>query len=161
MIFNQRSTQKVFPPRAPRAALLIRLAIGFVFITEGFQKFLSPEIFGVGRFTRIGIPSPETMGPLVGVVEIAFGALVLIGLFTRLSSFVLAIDMVVAIIATKIPILVGYGFWGFAAPAGQTGFWTMAHEAGVDIAMLLSCLFLVSAGPGPTSVDERMIPRLP
>jgi putative oxidoreductase len=160
MIFNH-STQKVFPPRAPRAVVLLRTAIAFVFITEGIQKFLDPEVFGVGRFMKIGIPSPEIMGPFVGVAEITCGALVLIGLLTRLASFVLVIDMIVAIAATKIPILIGQGFWGFADPKAQAGFWSMAHESRLDIAMLLGCLFLMSAGPGPTSIDERMVPRLP
>lgn len=160
MIFNH-STQKVFPPRAPRATVLLRAAIGFVFVTEGIQKFLDPDVFGAGRFTKIGIPSPELMGPFVGVVEITCGALVLIGLLTRLASFALVIDMIVAIAATKIPILIGYGFWGFADPKVQSGFWSMAHEARTDIAMLLGCLFLMAVGPGPASIDERMVPRLP
>src|SRR5262245_1569259 len=103
MIFDQRTP---LPARAPRAAVLVRAAIAFVFVTEGIQKFLTPEVFGVGWFTKIGIPSPDVMAPAVGVVEITCGALVLIGLFTRLASFVLAIDMVVAITATKIPILI-------------------------------------------------------
>ena len=106
------SIQKQIPPVAPRAAVLVRIAIAFVFVTEGAQKFLSPEALGAGRFAKIGIPAPEMMGPFVGVVEIACGVLVLIGLMTRLGAFALMLDMIVAITSTKIPILIGHGFWG-------------------------------------------------
>src|SRR5258708_38901225 len=75
---DRSSTMRVAPPYAPRAIVFVRLAIAFVFITEGIQKFLAPETLGVGRFATIGIPSPEVMAPVVGGVEIAAGALVLI-----------------------------------------------------------------------------------
>src|ERR1041384_5308835 len=115
-------TERLGTQRAPRAMMLLRIAIAFVFVTEGVQKFLDPELFGAGRFAKIGIPYPDIMGPFVGGVEIACGALV--------------VDMLVAITATKLPILLGYGFLGFADPAGATGFWPAAHEARLDIAML-------------------------
>jgi len=140
---HQNHTQQVSPSSAPAPVLLLRLAIGFVFITEGIQKFLTPEVLGAGRFAKIGIPYPEITGPFVGGVEIACGTLVLIGLLTRLGAFALVVDMLVAIAATKVPILLGHGFWA------------MAHEARTDIAMLLGCALLVSIGPGPLSFDDR------
>jgi putative oxidoreductase len=140
--------------RAPRAMVLLRLAIGFVFITEGIQKFLYPEILGAGRFAKIGIPYPDIMGPFVGGVEIAAGTLIVIGLLTRLGALALMIDMVVAITSTKLPILLGHGFLGFADPAGKTGFWAAAHEARLDITMLLGCALLALVGPGRMSFDD-------
>lgn len=157
MIFDR--TQKLMAPSPPAAIVLVRLAIAFVFITEGIQKFMDPDVFGVGRFMKIGIPSPEVMAPFVGVVEIVGGALVLIGLWTRLGAFALLIDMIVAIVATKVPILLGYGFWGFAEPTAHTGFWAMAHEARTDVAMLLGCLFLLVVGAGSSSIDNRISRR--
>ena len=139
--------------RGPSALLLLRIAIGFVFITEGIQKFLTPETLGAGRFAKIGIPYPEIMGPFVGGIEIECGTLVLIGLLTRLGALALMIDMVVAITSTKLPILLGYGFLGFADPAGHTGFWAAAHEARLDITMLLGCAVLAAVGPGRLSFD--------
>src|ERR1044071_6743475 len=103
---NERnSTQKLLAPSPPRAVLLIRLAVAFVFVTEGVQKFLYPDALGVGRFTKTGIPYPDMTAPFVGIVEIACGALILFGLFTRLAAFALVIDMIVAIASTKVPIL--------------------------------------------------------
>ena len=119
---RQSSTVNVSAHQAPSALLLLRIAIAFVFITEGIEKFLDPEALGVGWFTKIGIPYPDILAPFVGGVEIAGAALVLIGLYTRLAAFALVIDMGVAITATRLPVLLGYGFWGFPAPTGATGF---------------------------------------
>lgn len=151
---RQSSTEREIAHQAPPALMLLRIAIAFVFITEGIQKFLDPEAFGVGWFTKIGIPYPEISAPFVGGVEIVGGALVLIGLYTRLAAFALVIDMVVAITATKVPILLGYGFWGFAAATGKTGFWPAAHDARLDLMMLASCLLLLAIGPGKASFDQ-------
>jgi putative oxidoreductase len=156
---GRNSTQKLLAPSPPRAVLLVRLAIAFVFVTEGVGKFLDPDAFGVGRFTKIGIPYPDITASAVGAIEVACGALILLGLFTRLAAFTLLIDMVVAIVSTKVPILLGYGFAGFAEPSGETGFWSVAHESRVDVAMLLGCLFLVVVGPGTVSIDGRMTRR--
>ena len=100
--------------QAPAATILIRIVVGGIFLTEGIQKFLYPGDLGAGRFAKIGIPVPDMMGPLVGGVEIVCGAFLIIGLLTRLVSILLLIDISVAIVSTKIPILLGYGFWGFS-----------------------------------------------
>lgn len=126
---------------APRATLLIRLMVGLVFFSEGIQKFLFPHELGAGRFANIGIPYPELMGPFVGAVEIICGALLVIGLVTRFASIPLLIDIIVAILTTKIPMLV------------QKGFWPMAHEARTDFCMLLGLLFLLTVGAGTISID--------
>lgn len=147
--------EKLRATAAPRAVILVRIAIGFVFLTEGIQKFLDPTTMGAGRFAKIGIPAPEIMGPFVGTVECVCGALVLIGLLTRLAALALAIDMVVAFVSTKLPILLGHGFAGFADPTGHVGFWAMAHEARTDVAMLLGSMFLVVMGAGALSVDAK------
>ncbi len=115
-----------------------------MFLSEGVQKFLFADQLGVGRFTKIGIPMPELMAPFVGVVEIVCGSLILVGFLTRLAAIPLIIDMLVAIASTKIPILLGKGFWA------------MAHEARTDWSMLLGSMFLLIAGPGQWSLDARL-----
>ena len=124
--------------------ILIRLAVGAVFLTEGIQKFLFPDALGVGRFTKIGIPAPQVMAPFVGVFEIGCGVLLILGLLTRLAAIPLIIDMLVAIATTKIPILL------------KSGFWAMAHEARTDYTMLLGCLFFLIVGAGCWSVDAHL-----
>src|ERR1019366_1445524 len=63
---------------------------------------------GAGRFARIGIPVPGAMGPFVGTVEIICGALIFVGLLTRLAAIPLLFNISVAILSTKIPILLGH-----------------------------------------------------
>ncbi len=127
--------------RDSKPIVLIRLAVGAVFLSEGIQKFLFPDALGVGRFIKIGIPAPSIMAPFVGVVEILGGAMLIIGLFTRLAAIPLLIDIAVAIITTKVPMLI------------HDGFWKAAHEARVDYTMSLGLLFLIWVGGGGCSVD--------
>ena len=136
--------QKVLETSAPASVVLVRLAVGAVFLSEGVQKFLFPADLGVGRFVKIGIPAPEVMAPFVGVVEIVCGLLILVGFLTRLAAVPLVIDMLVAVSTTKIPMLL------------KSGFWAAAHEARVDFAMLLCLVFLLAAGAGPWSADSRL-----
>ena len=145
-----------FAAPASLPVLLIRLMVGGVFLSEGIQKFLFPAALGAGRFAKIGIPSPEVMAPFVASVEIAAGLLVLVGLVTRLAAAALMLNISVAILSTKIPILLGHGFWLFSvAKLSQYGFWSAAHEARVDLCMWLGCAFLLAIGGGTRSLDER------
>ncbi len=146
---------------APAAVVLIRLMVGPVFLSEGAQKFLFPAEVGAGRFAKIGIPSPEVAAPFVGVVEIVCGALILLGLFTRLAAVPLVIVMLAAILSTKIPVLLGHGFWGFSLrQLPYYGFWGMAHEARTDWVMLLGSVFLLVVGAGAWSIDARLMSKL-
>ena len=135
--------KKLMTSDAPAGVWLIRMAIGAVFIPEGIQKFLFPDALGVGRFTKIGLPAPEFLAPFVGGCEIVCGALLFMGLLTRLAAIPLVIDMLVAVATTKVPILL------------KSGFWVMAHETRTDLAMLLGCLFLLVVGSGRWSLDAH------
>jgi uncharacterized membrane protein YphA (DoxX/SURF4 family) len=126
---------------APRSLLLIRLMVGGVFLSEGIQKFLFPDVLGVGRFIKIGIPAPQLMAPFVGAVEILCGAMLIAGLFTSLVSIPLLIVISVAIVTTKLPML------------AKTGLWATLHESRPDYCMFLGCLFLIFVGGGAWSAD--------
>ena len=136
--------RKLFAIDAPAAVILIRLMVGAVFLSEGIQKFLFPADLGVGRFVKIGLPAPETLASFVGVVEIVGGALLLLGLLTRFAALLLLINISVALLTTKFPIL------------QQEGFWKMAHEARTDWCMWLGSLFLLLVGAGRWSCDAFM-----
>jgi uncharacterized membrane protein YphA (DoxX/SURF4 family) len=137
---------------------LVRLAVGGIFLSEGLQKFIYPAARGVGRFAAIGIPWPDITGPFVGVVEIVCGALVLAGLLTRIAAVPLIVDMLVAILTTKVPILLGHAYWGLSLrELSGYGFWSAAHESRTDLAMLLGSVFLLLVGAGSISVDARLL----
>jgi putative oxidoreductase len=129
---------------APAATLLVRLMVGWVFLSEGIQKFLFSEALGVGRFVKIGIPAPHFSAPFVGAVEIICGSLLILGLITRLAAIPLLIDISVAIITTKMPML------------AKSGFWAAMHEARTDYCMWLGSLFLLIVGAGALSLDGRL-----
>ena len=136
--------QRLTRSGAPAATILIRILVGAVFFSEGIQKFLFSDALGVGRFAKSGIPEPAMAAPFVGVVEIVFGAFLLLGFLTRLSALPLLIDISVAIAATKVPLLL------------DKGFWVAAHEARTDVSMLLGLIFLLIVGAGPWSVDSNL-----
>ena len=118
-----------------RGIFFIRLAVGLIFFTQGILKFIDPKM-GVERFTRIGFPHPWFTAHFVGTFEIVCGALVLIGLFTRLAAIPLLIIILTAIATTKVPEL---------SHANQ-GFWFMVSDARTDFAMLCCLIFLICSG---------------
>lgn len=118
-----------------------RLVVGLVFLSEGIQKFLFPDLVGVGRFIKIGFENADFLAYFVASFEITCGILLLLGFLTRLSSIPLLIIMATAIVTTKIPILL------------HDGFWTMAHESRTDFAMTLLLIYLIMYGAGKLSID--------
>jgi uncharacterized membrane protein YphA (DoxX/SURF4 family) len=125
-----------------RSVVLVRLAVGLIFFTQGILKFTDPKM-GVLRFTRIGFPTPGFTAHFVGAFEILCGALVLAGLLTRLASVPLLIVISSAIGTTKIPELF----------RPDQGFWFMVSDARTDFAMLCSLVFLICVGGGRWSLD--------
>ena len=136
--------------------ILVRLLVGLVvFLPEGIQKLIFADALGAGRFTKIGIPFPDVLGPFVGYVEIVCGSLIILGLLTRLAAIPLIVIMIVALVSTKLPILLGHDVWIFhlASDIKRTGFWSMMHEARADLTMLLGCIYLLIVGAGQWSLD--------
>jgi putative oxidoreductase len=129
------------PAPGPASILLIRLAVGLIFFTQGILKYSDPNL-GVLRFTRIGFPHPYFTARFVGTFEIVCGLLLLMGLWTRAAALPLLIVICTAIATTKLPEL---------ARANQ-GFWFMVSDARTDFAMLCSLLFLLAVGGGDWAV---------
>lgn len=140
----KRLIRYCFAPPAPAfgSIVLVRLAVGLIFLTQGILKFTDPNM-GVNRFARIGFAHPLFTAHFVGIFEMVCGALVLAGWLTRWAAVPLLIIIATAIVTTKLPEL--------ARPA--QGFWFMVSDARADFAMLCSLLFLLLAGPGAVSLD--------
>jgi putative oxidoreductase len=136
------------------AVFLIRLVVGGVFLVEGRLKFMFPDELAAGRFAKIGLPAPGFFGPFVGGVEVVCGALLILGLLTRLAALPLLIDISVALISTKLTVLLGHGFGPFSVmKAPHYGLLGMIHEGRTDLAMFFGLLFLLVVGAGGISFD--------
>lgn len=127
--------------RTSLGLFLLRIMVGWVFLSEGIQKFLYPAAQGVGRFHKIGIPFPGFSAPFVGVVEIVCGAMLIAGVATGFAVILLLIDIAVAIASTKVPLL-------------KHGFWTAMHEARTDFCMILGLIAIALLGSGGLSMQR-------
>jgi putative oxidoreductase len=152
------------PVNAPDSVLLIRIMAGLVFFWEGVLKFVYVNQ-GVGRFTKLGFPMPGTLAHFVAVVEIVGGILLLTGTLTRMISFAFIIEMVVAILSTKVSLYFGTSPLPRPPAPPFSGIWAVLHEIRSDYAQLMTCLFLLVAGPGSLSIDywrsRKTLPRAP
>jgi uncharacterized membrane protein YphA (DoxX/SURF4 family) len=146
------------PPTGGSPALLLpRVMAGGVFFSEGILKFVYANQ-GVGRFTKLGFPLPHLTASFVGTLEIVGGAMLMVGLLTRAMALVFAVEMVVAILTTKVALYLGTSPLPLPPSPPQVGPWAVLHEMRVEWSQLLTCAFLAIVGPGPLAIDAR-VPR--
>jgi putative oxidoreductase len=118
---------------APHLLSLMRLVVAFLFIQHGGQKLFGYPVPMPGPplelFSQIG---------LAGLLEFGGGLLLLLGLFTRWTAFILSGEMAVAY---------------FLAHAGK-GFWTIANHGELAVFYCFVFLYLAAAGGGTWSLDR-------
>jgi putative oxidoreductase len=146
--------------KAARYTLLLRLMAGSVFLWEGLLKLVYVNQ-GVGRFIKLGFPFPELTAHFVAGFEIVGGLLIMAGLCTRVVALGFVIEMVVAILSTKISLFLGTSPLALPASPPKVGLWAVLHEIRSEWAQLTTSLFLLLAGPGPWSLDARRAARRP
>ena len=117
----------------------IRVSIGVIFLVHGLPKF-NPGF--VGFLTSLGIPA-EMQIP-IALAEAVPGILLIIGALTRISSVILAIDMLGAIFLVK----------HAASLTGEKGF-------ELDLILLAGNLAIIAIGPGRVSLSHvlKKVPR--
>ena len=142
------------PATAPKATIIVRLMTGNVFFWEGILKFVYPNQ-GIGRFTKLGIPLPELAATFIAVLEIIGGLCIIFGYLTRVFSLLFVMEMIVAILSTKIGILLGTSPLPLPPSPPQVGIWAVLHEIRTDFAQLMTSIFLLIVGPGPLSLDAK------
>ena|SRR5688572_16860430 len=123
--------------------LILRLALGAVFIVHGGQKlFVMGMSASAGMLADMGVPLASLVGPLLAIVEPLAGVAIVLGLLTRLGSFAVAADMLGAI-------LLFHSKHGFFVPMG------------IEFPMMLcaGALTLVALGAGPLSLDHGIDQR--
>jgi putative oxidoreductase len=122
--------------------MILRIAVGIVFLMHGGQKLFVYGFGGVGAsFAKMGIPMPEVMAVVVTLVEFLGGLALVLGLFTRWAALLLAINMLVAMFKVHFRA-------GFFLPQGYEFTFVLAAA---NIALAL-------AGPGNLAL-ERMLWR--
>lgn len=140
------------PTEGPKSTLVLRLMAGGVFLWEGILKFVYANQ-GIGRFTKLGMPLPHFTADFVACLEIVGGLLLLSGLLTRLIAIPFIVEMIVAILSTKISLYLGTSPLPLPAAPPKVGMWAVLHEVRSEYAQLLTVLFLMINGPGRWSLD--------
>ncbi|MBA3961251.1 MAG: DoxX family protein [Chthoniobacterales bacterium] len=146
------------PSNAPAATILLRLMAGGVFFWEGMLKFVYVNQ-GVGRFTKLGFPAPEMMANFVAILEIGGGLLLLAGFLTRLIAVPFIIEMIVAMLSTKVSLFFGTSPLPPPPSPPKMGIWGVLHDIRSDYAQLMVVIFLLIAGPGKWSLDAYLAKR--
>ena len=118
---------------APRMLSILRIVTALLFIQHGAQKLL-----GFPSAPANGLPEMLTLPWWQGIIELVGGALLLLGLFTRLTAFILAGDMAVA-------------YWWIHAPRNY--YYPILNGGDLAILFCFIFLYIACAGPGPWSLD--------
>jgi putative oxidoreductase len=126
----------------PLALLLLRLALGAIFIYNGYPK-LTHSAQWVGNFDRMGFPG--YFAYIAGVLEVFGGAVLIAGVFTRIAGLLLAIEMGVAVL--KVHGLI-------SNPAN-------VHSYEFPLALCAGAFVLATVGPGLISIDQALFERRP
>ena len=125
---------KFLEPFRPQLLSVLRIMTGLLLFQYGVAKILKFPV----------LPYFANIPPLItvaGTIELILGALLVIGLFTRLTAFILSGQMAFAY------------FLGHVFKTG-TPVWHPLNNGGTGAALFcFVCLYLASAGPGPWSVD--------
>ena len=123
--------------------LLMRLFVGYFFFETGWAKLHNLDAF-TQRFMEWGIPHPAFNAALSAYTECIGGALIVVGLLTRLASVPLIINMMVAILTVKLKKV-----------AGLDDFVELDEPL-----YALSFFWLMIAGPGCVSLDYLLVRAL-
>ena len=118
--------------------LLLRLMIVFIFLFHGIPKAINWPL-AAQKFVDMGFPG--FLGPITGIVEIIVSVLILVGLYTKISSLVLAFIMAGAIAGVHIP------------ASFEQGTVTAGLER--DLMILVGVLVLAALGAGAWSLASN------
>lgn len=131
------------------ALLLLRLAMGLIFIIYGWRHVSGLEGYTNAFANQFNIPLPEIMAPLAAYAELLGGVAVLLGILTRYAGAVLAVVMVVSTLTAKLPagLANGNDFLGL------TGFWDL------DLTLFVMGVVLLLAGPGSLALERGLFGR--
>jgi putative oxidoreductase len=120
--------------------LMIRVALGIVFVMHGWQKATEFGVSGLaGSLASLGIPFPGVNAVLLIATELGGGLAMLAGAFARVAGVLLAFAMIVATVTVHLAN-------GFFLPNGYE----------FTLTLMLASLAITAAGAGAYSVDARL-----
>ena len=143
------------PVDGPKSTVILRVMAGGVFFWEGILKFVYMNQ-GVGRFTKLGMPFPMFTADFVGGLEIVGGLLLMAGLLTRWIAIPFVIEMIVAMLSTKISLYLGTSPLPLPAAPPKIGAWAVLHEIRSEYAQIMVVGYLLMNGPGKWSLDALL-----
>jgi putative oxidoreductase len=133
------------PVDGPASIALLRAMAGGVFLWEGILKFV--------YVNQLGFPEPALTAHFVGTFEIVGGVLLLAGLLTRIAAIPFVVEMLVAMLSTKVALFLGHSPLAPPSSPPLVGAWAVLHEVRSEWAQLLTVTFLAINGPGRWSLD--------
>lgn len=136
--------EQLFAPLAGVGELILRLALGIVFLPHGLPKLKRPAETA-GFLKRIGAPAPSLLAWLVALLESVGAVMLIVGLATRLVALGLAVDMLVAIVTVRIRMS--------KAPFTST---PQAQGWEFEFALMAAALALVFTGGGRLALDRYL-----
>ncbi|HUO34092.1 MAG TPA: DoxX family protein [Candidatus Acidoferrum sp.] len=119
----------------PLALLLLRLAVGIIFVTHGYPKLFTNTSGMMQAFVHMRFPSYFVY--IAGVLEFFGGLMLIAGLFTRIAAILLAGEMAVAI-------------WRVHLPQGPI---TAVHNYEFPLALAVASFAMACFGAGAVSID--------
>jgi putative oxidoreductase len=136
-------------------ALPLRVLFGIAFVIHGAPKLTGAGHAGfVGMLSQLGVPAAGLAAWLIGLLELFGGFALIVGLFTAEVSILLGIEMLVALFLVHLP----HGFSAINV-VGMTPEGPKFGMAGIELNLLYvaALLSLLIGGPGPLSMDERIL----
>jgi putative oxidoreductase len=122
-------------PWTPKLLSILRIVVGFLFVVHGTQK-----LFGFPVAPPTGPAPMASIIGIAGMIEVAGGVLMILGLLTRPAAFILSGEMAVAY---------------FKAHAPQS-FWPLLNNGELAVLYCFTFLYFAAAGGGPWSVDALL-----
>jgi putative oxidoreductase len=119
----------------PQLLSVLRIVAGLLFLEHGMQK-----IFHFPPMTMAIPPEAATMVMVAAWIELIGGALILLGLFSRIAAFICSGEMAIA-------------YWVAHVPKG--GLFPAVNGGDAAILFCFVFLYIAAAGPGPLAVNQR------
>jgi len=102
------------------------------------------------------MPFPVFTADFVGGLEIVGGVLIMAGFLTRLLAIPFVIEMIVAMLSTKISLYLGTSPLPLPPVPPKIGAWAVLHEIRSEYAQIMVVLYLLINGPGKWSLDALL-----